>query len=398
VQIQQTPLFDYDSLDIDTRSFVQEKTQAIHARLKRTAEDIVAIGQDLIEVRDRLACVGRGGLFHPWLRAEFDMARRMAYNFISVAERFGDSNCAKFAQLPVSVLYELAAPSTPESVIEMVEAKQIEPTISAIREAKQEISRQEAEKAQQQGVERTNTTPTETPTTLWRPPSQQEDNHEEHVFTEEEKYHTAADTGTLDYYYDNLRRESIAREQEAPVESLQQSPSPEETVEPVSTHFMQIMSSSETPEWNTPQHIIHKVISFFGEIDLDPCSNSHETPNVPAHIRYAREDDGLAKEWAGRVYMNPPYGSEIGKWTGKLVESFTDGSVQEAIALVPGRIDTAWFQPLYNFLICNIRGRLQFGESQTGAPFPSVLVYMGDRREDFIAHFKTLGPIVERVA
>jgi hypothetical protein len=164
------------------------------------------------------------------------------------------------------------------------------------------------------------------------------------------------------------------------------------------SHFMQIMTSSETPEWYTPEHIVARVIELFGEIDLDPCSNSHEQPSIPAHTHYTKDDDGLSQEWNGKIYMNPPYGTEIAKWTAKLVESHKRGTVEEAIALLPGRIDTSWFQPLYDYLICNIRGRLQFSGAEYSAPFPSVAVYMGDRKEDFKKAFKTLGPIVERVA
>ncbi len=49
VAIVQRTLFDYGLLDSDTRAFVQQKARAIHARLKRTAEDIIAIGLDLME-------------------------------------------------------------------------------------------------------------------------------------------------------------------------------------------------------------------------------------------------------------------------------------------------------------------------------------------------------------
>jgi len=130
----QSSLFDYGLLDDETRTFVQEKTQSIHTRLKRTAEDIIAIGHDLIEVKERLG----HGQFIPWLQSEFGMSRQTAHDFIRVAERFGDK-CRKFLHLPVSVLYELAAPSTPDEVVEMVETGIILPTIPAIREAKREI-------------------------------------------------------------------------------------------------------------------------------------------------------------------------------------------------------------------------------------------------------------------
>lgn len=114
---------------------MQEKAQAIHARLKRTAEDVIAIGQDLIEVKARL----QHGQFLNWLESEFDLTRQSAANFMRVAEKFGERKCKTVLHLPIRVLYELAAPSTPETVIEMVETQQIPPTLPAIREAKREI-------------------------------------------------------------------------------------------------------------------------------------------------------------------------------------------------------------------------------------------------------------------
>jgi hypothetical protein len=66
------------------------------------------------------------------------MSRRTAQRFIQVAERFGDKN-TKLVFSPTSVLYELAAPSTPDTVIQMVETGQIPATLPAIREAKREL-------------------------------------------------------------------------------------------------------------------------------------------------------------------------------------------------------------------------------------------------------------------
>jgi len=51
IEVQQATLFDYNVLDIETRIFVLEKAAVIQERLKRTARDIIAIGQDLIEVK-----------------------------------------------------------------------------------------------------------------------------------------------------------------------------------------------------------------------------------------------------------------------------------------------------------------------------------------------------------
>jgi DNA modification methylase len=131
VEIVQRSLFDYGSLDSDTRAFVQEKAHAIQTRLKRTAEDIIAIGLDLLAVKERL----QHGQFIPWLQAEFGMSDRHALNFMRVASRFS-SKSEIISDLPVTVLYELAAPSTPDAVIEQVVTGQVPATLPAIIQAK----------------------------------------------------------------------------------------------------------------------------------------------------------------------------------------------------------------------------------------------------------------------
>jgi hypothetical protein len=62
----------------------------------------------------------------------------------------------------------------------------------------------------------------------------------------------------------------------APIE-----PTPAPKPAPMSVHF-----SSETPEHYTPAEIINLVVAVLGGIDLDPCSNSHDNPNVPAAAQY----------------------------------------------------------------------------------------------------------------
>jgi hypothetical protein len=166
----------------------------------------------------------------------------------------------------------------------------------------------------------------------------------------------------------------------------------QEIRQPMAVHY-----TSVTPEWNTPRHIVDRVLGMFEVVDLDPCSNSHEVPNVPAVHHYTREDDGLSKPWFGYVYMNPPYGDEVGAWVEKLIHEYTAGTVALAVALVPARTDTSWFAPLWDYPCCFIRGRLKFGNGDNSAPFPSVAVYFGDSLEDFIEAFGNLGAIVSRL-
>lgn len=156
--------------------------------------------------------------------------------------------------------------------------------------------------------------------------------------------------------------------------------------------------TSATPEWYTPGKIIDRVISVFGEIDLDPCSNSKDRnrANVPALNYWTKEDDGLAQPWLGRVYMNPPYGDEIGGWVERMVSAYQSGEIIEAIALLPARTDTAWFQPLFDYSVCFVRGRLKFSGSENSAPFPSVVVYLGADQDCFKDWFNEVGPIVSR--
>ena len=66
----------YTSLDAETRIVVQQRTSEIKTLMRRTAQDIVEIGQKLIEVKAQLG----HGLFSAWLRIEFEWSRGTAEN------------------------------------------------------------------------------------------------------------------------------------------------------------------------------------------------------------------------------------------------------------------------------------------------------------------------------
>lgn len=155
--------------------------------------------------------------------------------------------------------------------------------------------------------------------------------------------------------------------------------------------------SSETPEHYTPREIIDAAIECMDAIDLDPCSNSHDDPNVPAALHYTKEDDGLVRSWHGRVYMNPPYGREIMTWVQKLCGEYEAGHTTEAIALVPARTDTQWWQLLRDYPVCFIQGRLKFGGLEDSAPFPSAVFYLGNNIDRFYYAFVNLGDVWQRI-
>lgn len=156
---------------------------------------------------------------------------------------------------------------------------------------------------------------------------------------------------------------------------------------PMAVHF-----SSATPEWYTPTSVVQRVQAVFGQIDLDPCSNGKgDAANVPARDHYTQADNGLSLPWWGKVYMNPPYGDEIGAWVARLIEQYETGEIDSAIALLPARVDTQWFAPLWDYALCFVRGRLKFSGADNSAPFPSVVVYLGLDAPAFERAFADMG-------
>ena len=83
-----------------------------------------------------------------------------------------------------------------------------------------------------------------------------------------------------------------------------------------------------------------------------------------------------------RVFCNPPYGKEIGKWVQKSLEESRKPNTL-VVMLIPARTDTKYF---HDFIygkaeIRFIRGRLKFGNSKTAAPFPSMVVIFENKEE-----------------
>lgn len=94
-------------------------------------------------------------------------------------------------------------------------------------------------------------------------------------------------------------------------------------------------ANHKSVEWYTPKW----VFDFLDiEFDLDPSSPHDMESLVPAKTKYTIFDDGLSKEWFGRVWLNPPYGREIGYWMDRMIDH------NNGIALVFSRTDAAWCQ------------------------------------------------------
>ena len=75
--------FSYGRLSAEVATTVQGATERIRLRMKRAAEEIMAIGQELIAVKDALP----RGQFGEWLQTEFEMSPVTARKFMNVYTR-----------------------------------------------------------------------------------------------------------------------------------------------------------------------------------------------------------------------------------------------------------------------------------------------------------------------
>lgn len=150
-------------------------------------------------------------------------------------------------------------------------------------------------------------------------------------------------------------------------------------------------------EWYTPAEHIDAAYDVMGCIDLDPASSEVANRTVLASKIFTLEDDGLAQEWHGRVWMNPPYAQPwIARFSEKLVTEFEAGRVTEAIALTHNYTDTAWFHGMAKAAnaICFTRGRIGFlsPEGKRAAPTQGqAFFYFGDNVAGFAEAFGGFG-------
>lgn len=136
-------LFSYAALSRGDEAEVREAAERIKLRLRRTAEDIIEIGRDLIAVKERLP----HGQFLPWLEAEFGMSDETARKMMRVAEVYGPKIQSGWNFPPPTVMYELAAPKTPlevrEEVEKMIEAGEVV-TKATVQELRNKLATTEA--------------------------------------------------------------------------------------------------------------------------------------------------------------------------------------------------------------------------------------------------------------
>jgi ParB family chromosome partitioning protein len=154
-------------------------------------------------------------------------------------------------------------------------------------------------------------------------------------------------------------------------------------------------------EWYTPAEYIEMARKVLGVIDLDPASSHLANRVVKAERFFSAETDGLAQEWRGNVWMNPPYAQPlISQFADKLVDEYEAGNVASAIVLTNDSTDTGWFHRLAksSSAICFIRGRIRFisVEGEKGTPTQGqAFFYFGQDIDIFADAFGEVGFVAE---
>jgi len=145
-------------------------------------------------------------------------------------------------------------------------------------------------------------------------------------------------------------------------------------------------------DWQTPPHILKPL----GQFDLDPCASTHQH-HPTAQTMWNIFDGGFLRQWFGRVWLNPPYGTKTREWVQRLAEH------GNGIALVFARVDTPLFQDEIFVRAAGLlflRKRIFFiqrdgrrAKSSGGAP--SVLVAYGEHNLELLRVSGLKGSLVD---
>jgi hypothetical protein len=159
--------------------------------------------------------------------------------------------------------------------------------------------------------------------------------------------------------------------------------------------------SIENDEWYSPSWLFEALGT---EFDLDPCSPGTPPSTVPARALFTKVENGLAREWIGSVWLNPPFSSK-GIWYERLI-AHGDG-----IALMPAKTETHDLQTYMGAadLLVFVKGRIYFergsrpggngaGGVTTTPPFGIVLCAYGARMAEVLDRSRVQGMRARPVA
>lgn len=125
-------------------------------------------------------------------------------------------------------------------------------------------------------------------------------------------------------------------------------------------------------DYYTPKWIFDTLGLIF---DLDVAAPPGGIEHIPALAYYTQKNDGLAQDWFGRVWMNPPF-SKPQPWVHKFMEH------GNGVAMLPVS-KSYWFMELWNSetAITYMPSNLKFVDPKGGNGsifMPCVMVAIGN--------------------
>ena len=166
--------------------------------------------------------------------------------------------------------------------------------------------------------------------------------------------------------------------------------------------------SSKKQDWETPQALFDALHEEFG-FGLDAAAtdeNSKCFQYIASHSCDLSQgwntiEGSLHFDWArlvpgctGAVWLNPPYGKDIGKWIEKAYRESLKGCTVVVLTFV--RSDTKWWHDwaMKAAEIRLIKGRIKFEGAPSSAPAPSCLLIFDESRR--VPQFTTVTDLPRR--
>ena len=163
----------------------------------------------------------------------------------------------------------------------------------------------------------------------------------------------------------------------------------------------------------TPEKVLGPVRAYFADlgyphgIELDPANDA--TNPTQAREFFTKDDDGLACPWGKtlfprHIFVNPPYGTAIWAWVGKIHEEAGRG--HRIVTLLPGqrfeqrRWQQALFTPRLTAFVA-ITSRLNFRRpggdriASGGNPYGSFLCCYNGLWESAVERFAPIGMVIQ---
>lgn len=164
-----------------------------------------------------------------------------------------------------------------------------------------------------------------------------------------------------------------------------------------------VANNSGENEWYTPAIYIEAARAVMGSIDVDPASCERANETVKANRYFTSENSGLEANWAGNVWMNPPYSRPlVSQFAQRLLSEVESGNTTAAIVLVNNFTDTQDGQSLLRRCnaVCFAEKRIRFIDKNgepSGAPLQGqMFLYFGEDVAAFAAFFSAFGAVLEQ--